>query len=175
MIAALPHVDHARPSDLLHMTMLGLWDATGDAPARVADLGRHLDAFRAPPFDLAFDRVRRRGRHVELVSTRRLAEAKTLRQLLVDHLVDRCGLPVRRPGKLRPHVTLHYASAGEPFDEWIDPLGWRVEEMLLIESVVGETRHVTLGRWALRGRAAAGYEFALPLFRAGISSASLQT
>ena len=53
----------------------------------------------------------------------------------------------------RPHVTIYYRRDGLK-DESIDPIEWAVNEVLLIESVVGQTRHVPHGSWLLRGAAA---------------------
>jgi RNA 2',3'-cyclic 3'-phosphodiesterase len=33
------------------------------------------------------------------------------------------------------------------------PIGWTVDEIILMESVVGKTTHVEHGRWPLRGGA----------------------
>lgn len=169
-ITALPHANRARGANLLHMTILGLWDAAAEKPVSVKRLSTMLDTFRMPPFDVVFDHVQRSGKRVELVSSRPLAEARTLRQLLVDHLIDRCDVPVRRPRKLRPHVTLHYNSPGYRFKERIVPIAWRVEEFLLIESVIGQTHHNTLGRWPLLKGDARSLEFTLPLFQSALGS-----
>jgi 2'-5' RNA ligase len=51
----------------------------------------------------------------------------------------------------KPHLTLLYADtfvAGEA----IAPLQWRVEELLLIDSHVGEGVHEVRGRWPLAQR-----------------------
>ncbi len=161
----LIQTDRSRVADLLHMTLLGLWGEDGQRCVTVPDLCDLLDTFRMQPFDVVFDLVRRSGKHVELVSSRPLAEAITLRQFLIDHLIDRAGVPLKRPSKLRPHVTLHYNSPGEPLKEFINPIRWRVEEILLIESVTGQTRHNTYGRWPLLKGDGSAYEYGLPLFR----------
>ena len=57
------------------------------------------------------------------------------------------GFPVPRY-RLSPHITLAYRPDGLG-TEAIIPISWMVEEVLLIESVVGEARHVVHGRWPL--------------------------
>jgi len=33
----------------------------------------------------------------------------------------------------------------------MDPIGWKPSELVLVHSLLGRARHVTLGRWPLRG------------------------
>ncbi|MCW6534948.1 2'-5' RNA ligase family protein [Sphingomonas lycopersici] len=69
---------------------------------------------------------------------------RAFRRSLIRHLA-RSGLilPTRR---FNPHVTLAY---GQDSDHrvTIDPIGWTVDELLLIRS--GDGRHVPFGRWSL--------------------------
>ncbi len=45
-------------------------------------------------------------------------------------------------------MTLGYRS-GEPFSERVAPVSWTADEIVLIDSHVGRTRHEVLGRWRL--------------------------
>jgi 2'-5' RNA ligase len=45
-----------------------------------------------------------------------------------------------------PHVTINYRG-DRLGSRKIDPIGWTVEEILLVESVVGQTRHIVHGCW----------------------------
>ena len=47
-----------------------------------------------------------------------------------------------------PHVTLAY-DARKIAAEAVAPIGWRVDEFVLVHSLLGRTRHVRLGGWAL--------------------------
>ena len=54
-----------------------------------------------------------------------------------------------RPGyRFSPHLTLGY-RIGEPFSERVAPVSWTADEIVLIDSHVGRTRHEVLGRWRL--------------------------
>lgn len=47
------------------------------------------------------------------------------------------------------HMTINYRGDGLGA-EAVDPIGWTVAEILLVESVVGEERHIAHGRWTLK-------------------------
>lgn len=147
-----PHTDHRRAASLLHLTIWHLEWQDLPPPAFVSELRRMLDGVRVHAFDLIFNRIIKRGDHTELVSDRRLAEAKTLRRTLVELLIDDFGLPLIRPGKLRPHITMSYRRPPAHRSLPVGPLSWRATEFLLVESVIGETRHVEHGRWQLHER-----------------------
>lgn len=52
------------------------------------------------------------------------------------------------PYRLAPHVTFAYRPDGLG-SEAIIPIVWPVDEILLVESLVGKPRHVVHGRWRL--------------------------
>jgi 2'-5' RNA ligase len=60
------------------------------------------------------------------------------------------GLVPRREPNVEPHMTL-LRDRGEAPPEFVDPMSWRVEEFVLLDSVRGEGRHEVLGRWHLAG------------------------
>jgi RNA 2',3'-cyclic 3'-phosphodiesterase len=60
------------------------------------------------------------------------------------------GLKHRGPKSITPHLTLARNDSKAP-ESFIDPVAWRVREVLLIHSPYGESRHDILDRWALAG------------------------
>jgi len=48
-----------------------------------------------------------------------------------------------------PHVTINYAGDRLRGGK-MAPIGWTVDEILLVESVVGRATHIAHGRWPLR-------------------------
>lgn len=46
-----------------------------------------------------------------------------------------------------PHVTMAYGERVPEFP--VDPITWTVDEFVLIDSWVGQSKHVALGRWPL--------------------------
>jgi RNA 2',3'-cyclic 3'-phosphodiesterase len=49
-----------------------------------------------------------------------------------------------------PHVTLLYGDR-KIAEHPVDPVSWTVREFVLVQSLHGESRHILLGRWPLRG------------------------
>lgn len=60
------------------------------------------------------------------------------------------GMVPRREAEIVPHMTLIYDKAQVP-ETFIEPLGWRVEEFVLIHAVHGEGRFDVVGRFPLSG------------------------
>ncbi len=144
-IGALRRTSRARAMELLHTTLLPLFDLADAPPHAVHHVVALMDEFRGEPFDLMFDAIAER-RAVTLRSTRRLEGAIAFQQALATHFRAH-NFPFfgRAP---EPHLTINYRRDGGG-NESIRPVGWRVDEVLLVESVVGETRHVVHGRWTL--------------------------
>jgi 2'-5' RNA ligase len=61
----------------------------------------------------------------------------------------RAGIPFEQGRRFTPHVTLLYGGQPMPEKE-IEPISWLVEDFALIDSFIGETKHVEVGRWPLR-------------------------
>ncbi len=81
---------------------------------------------------------------VELKMLRRLqrALATTMEAAEIGHHIRK---------RFNPHVSLLYCQqpmACEP----IAPIRWRVNELILIDSLVGRGKHFELGNWPLRSR-----------------------
>jgi RNA 2',3'-cyclic 3'-phosphodiesterase len=47
-----------------------------------------------------------------------------------------------------PHMTLLYDSAGVA-EHAIEPVSWRATEFRLVHSLLGQTKHISLGSWPL--------------------------
>jgi 2'-5' RNA ligase len=59
----------------------------------------------------------------------------------------RAGFPVER--NFTPHVTLLWANRPVEANP-IAPIHWTVRDFVLVLSVVGEARHIHVGRWPLQ-------------------------
>jgi len=62
----------------------------------------------------------------------------------------RAGLAPRIEPVIEPHLTLLRDTAHVPM-AYVEPLIWRVEAFVLLDSVRGEGRHEVLGCWPLAG------------------------
>ncbi len=147
-IVALARNDPGRGPDLLHVTLLSLFDLFYAKPDWLPAVKAALDTFEAPAFPLAFDRIENR-KAVTLRTQAPLAEARGVQAALVRHLLERKA-PIMDGTTPAPHVTINY-HGDRLRAQKIPAIGWTVTEIILMESVVGKTTHVEHGRWSLRG------------------------
>ena len=146
LIVALPRNDPARASVLLHVTLISLFDLHYAPPEWLPAVVAALDAFRAAPFPLHFDRIENR-KAVTLRTKDPLPEARAFQSALVRHLLAHKA-PMMLGTTPEPHVTINYH--GDRLRGGKMPaIGWTVDEVLLVESIVGKTTHVEHGRWRL--------------------------
>jgi 2'-5' RNA ligase len=146
-IADLPRNDAERGADLLHVTLMLLFDLHYAQPEWLPTVVAALDMFEGRAFPLSFDRIEAR-KAVTLRSRAPLSEARAFQAGLVRHLLDRQA-PLTLGTTPEPHITINYRG-DRLGSRKTDPIGWTVEEILLVESVVGQTRHLVHGRWPLR-------------------------
>lgn len=130
----------------LHVT-LGITDDFPEPSRRIADylkaVGGLIDS---EPFSLQLDRLSSNGRTMALRPSRRPPQLGLLQRRL-DRWMVRSGL--KRGGwTFSPHSTLIY-RAGDAFLHPIKAFNWAATELVLVHSIVGETRHVEIGRWPL--------------------------
>jgi 2'-5' RNA ligase len=147
MIAALPRNDPGRGAELLHVTLVSLFDLHYAPPEWLPAVIAALDGFEGAAFPLAFDRIENR-KAVTLRSRAPLAAARAFQAALVGHLLERKA-PMILGTTPEPHVTINY-HGDRLRAQKMPPIGWTVSEILLIESVVGKTTHIEHGRWPLR-------------------------
>jgi 2'-5' RNA ligase len=137
----------------LHVTLHFFGDHVGLPQALVDGLTAAARELRHAPFDVVFDHVvsfggRPRKRPFVLRgSDEGLAALMGLRSALADALV-RHGLGQLVDARFTPHVTLLYDDQLRPVQP-VEPIRWHVQEFVLVDSLLGQTRHVPLARWPL--------------------------
>ncbi len=138
---------HPVKNEHLHVTMEIFNDHIGvpnDLIERLLAIGGEIDM---PGFLLSLGRVVGTTRSVALRPNGRSAGLALL-QRAIHQRVTAVGLDVREGWSFSPHMTLGYRD--EPaFARSIDPIVWQVEQLVLIHSHVGETRHDIIGCWDL--------------------------
>ncbi|MGH8049045.1 MAG: RNA 2',3'-cyclic phosphodiesterase [Arenimonas sp.] len=83
-----------------------------------------------------------------LTSKYELAELKNFWQLLKESLyAQRLGQYVAN--SFTPHTTLLYSRQPIVKTHAVVPIQWPVKDFVLIESLVGKSEHIELGRWPL--------------------------
>lgn len=142
------------PPAHLHVTLLWL----GDHDDMPHDLLRRAKGaagrVEMAPFGVGFDRIGSFGDAsmggLALTGT---AELKMLRQFqrTLATTVQAAGInPVARK-QFKPHISLLYCKQRVAREE-IAPIRWQVREFVLIESLVGQGKHIDLGTWPLQSR-----------------------
>ncbi|HWI86991.1 MAG TPA: 2'-5' RNA ligase family protein [Sphingomonas sp.] len=133
--------------DRLHISILAL--VLDDAlPEGLTHKAAEVAAsIRMPSFHLIFDRLVGGNRSALLRPSEPVEALFTFRERLGFALMS-AGIAFEQ-SRFSPHVTLLYGGQPKPEIE-IEPISWLVEDFVLIDSFIGETRHVEVGRWPLK-------------------------
>ena len=135
------------PAERLHLTLFILDDMV-ELPPDVTDALRDIGAsLRLAPFEVVLDMASGGGRSIALRPSHRNDSLARLHGLLADGARAR-GIAERPGYRFAPHMTLGY-RIGESFSQRVAPVAWTADEIVLIDSHVGRTRHEVLGRWPL--------------------------
>jgi len=138
------------PTDRFHVTLHHLGDYVG-LPSDMVRKGRDAGAaLAASRFEVVFDRAmsfaNRPGNNPLTLRGGDGVQALIAFQARLGLEMARVGL---KPDKgFVPHVTLLYDGQVAP-DQPIDPIGWTVDRVVLVQSKLGQTRHVVLDGWDL--------------------------
>ncbi|MFM9923697.1 2'-5' RNA ligase family protein [Variovorax sp. H27-G14] len=142
------------PPEYLHATLHWLGDYEGiphELQCRAKEAGGSVEV---APFGVGFDRIGSLGGAGMggLVLTG-AAELKKLRQLQrsLASAMKASGIGHHIRERFNPHVSLLYCDEHVP-REPIAPIRWPVDELVLIDSLVGRSKHVVVGRWPLQSR-----------------------
>ncbi|MBV9882112.1 MAG: hypothetical protein JO276_03810 [Sphingomonadaceae bacterium] len=133
--------------EYFHLTLFVIAEPTHQdrfiaARVRAALAGRELASC---PFWLGRLRGGEKGAAMHAMGRQR--EIQDFYRMLLACLATRGISPLHRKSGLRPHVTLGYdPCAFAPFEL---PMEWITDELLLIESEVGNGVHNVLERWPL--------------------------
>jgi RNA 2',3'-cyclic 3'-phosphodiesterase len=146
-----------RPVRHLHLSLHHLGRFLEVPPWLVSGTTEICEAItaRVPPFEIALDRVLsfRSGkarRPFVLASRPDANPALQAFHYLLGEALARAGLSADGRASLTPHVTMLYDP--QMIEEMaVETVGWRVSELALIGSHVGETKYDWLQRWELRG------------------------
>ena len=137
-------------ADRLHVTLFIAEDRF-DAPAElIATLREIGGAIAAAPVEMTLDHVSGGRQSIALRAQHKNAALDALHR----QVAGRCAAAgiAAIPGRVfSPHLTLGYRN-GLSFSERIAPLGWTADELVLIHSHLGQTRHEAIGRWPLVDR-----------------------
>ena len=137
----------------LHVTLHWLRDhpeLPADLVERALAAGASVDA---APFDVVCDRagcMDSGGGLIVLTTSRGSGSLQRFQRAVAGAMTD-AGIGRYVRSSFKPHVSLIYGDRQIERRE-ITPIRWTVDELVLIHSVVGEARHIVLGRWPLQTR-----------------------
>lgn len=145
---------NAVAAELLHVTLHWLGHHEQRLPddllAAAMIAGGSVDA---APFEVAFDRLESLGGESDLLvltGGKRLAALRRFQRTLAAAMTD-AGIGSHARRDFRPHVSLLFADRPVA-PEAIEPIRWVVDELVLVDSWVGEAKHEVFGRWPLQSR-----------------------
>lgn len=137
----------------LHVTLHFLGDHA-ELPPELVDGARAAGrGVETAPFEVVFDRAESFGRGRRggpLVLTGSAGNPRLCRfreELGAAMTTAGIGQDTRRD--FRPHLTLLYDERPVA-PQAVAPIRWAVQELLLVHSLVGRSRHTVLDRWPLR-------------------------
>ncbi len=151
-----------------HVTLFHLGDYVGLPEALARSAVEAAATVNAGAFEVRFDFAESFA--AKSASLPLVLRASTGEDPLMDFQA-RLGNALRKAGLGRhvgthftPHVTLLY-DAKSVAREPVEPVGWTVNEFVLVHSLLGRRRHVHFGRWPLHADGRAQHPMAAPRHR----------
>ncbi len=142
----------------LHVSLFHIGDHSGLPQGIIGAAMTAAATVVVPSFDVAFDRAasfpRRLGRKCPfvLLGGDGLTALTSFQQVL-GRAMTGAGLERFVHADYTPHMTLLYDNRCVP-EEAVETIRWTVREFVLVHSLLGQTKHVRLGQWALPGNIA---------------------
>lgn len=133
----------------LHITMGLLPTEKQFDPAVEAVACAALSSISSAPVRVCFDRILIRSGHSGLVPSETLPALVELQRKIGRAFID-ASLPFADYWSFNPHITLLYSGQPRPL-EHIDAVSWRADEIVLVHSYVGLSRHEVVHRVPLNG------------------------
>jgi RNA 2',3'-cyclic 3'-phosphodiesterase len=141
-------------SNRFHITLHHLGDHIGLPQSIVAAACEAAANVTMPQFDVAFDRAggfaRGTGNRPFVLQGGDGLAALALFQRVLGTAMMKAGLKRWTETSFTPHVTLLYDDQ-DVARHSVETIGWTVKEFVLVQSLLGQTRHIPLARWQLRG------------------------
>ena len=143
-------------NDRMHVTLHHVGDYAGGLPDGLVEAAQNVASMIAmPAFDVTFDRAmsfsgRPRNRPFVMRGNERSdggLAALMVFQKTMYLAMCRAGLQgPRANAKFAPHVTLMYDDQAIA-EQAVEPVSWTAHDFVLVHSLLGQTKHIHLGRW----------------------------
>ena len=152
----------ALSNDRLHVTLHHVGDYAGGLPNGVVEAAQEAaSTIKMLAFDVTFDRVMSfagspRNKPFVLRGNERMnvggeggLAALMAFQKAFYFAMCRAGLQgPRANAKFAPHVTLMYDDQTVK-EQAVEPISWSAHDFVFVHSLIGQTKHIHLGRWPL--------------------------
>ncbi len=145
-------------NDRLHVTLHHVGDYAGGLPNGLVEAAQDVASTIAmPAFDVTFDRAisfagsPRNKPFVLRGNERHDGGLAALMAFQKTFYLAMCRAGLQGPranAKFAPRVTLMYDSQGVP-EQAVEPVRWTAHDFVLVHSLLGQTKHIHLGRWPL--------------------------
>ena len=133
--------------ELFHLTLCVIREMMERDPFLAARVAAALTGHSLSSVPIRLGRVKAEELGPMATTVGRQEDIKQFYETLVGLLAARGIFPLHRKSGLRPHVTLGYMP--RDFDPFPIAVEWFPQELLLIESHVGDSRHQVVGSWPL--------------------------
>ena len=141
-----------RPLDTLHVTLNPVGSYLKLSEADVFAVSEVMSSIRAAPFEVSLDRASSfshgERKLMVLSNAIRSEELMDLHVQLAKEMWG-AGMTFTYNPRFMPHMTLSYGEAEIAETVLAEPVRWMAREVVLIHSLVGESRYEYLGRWPL--------------------------
>jgi RNA 2',3'-cyclic 3'-phosphodiesterase len=145
-------------NDRLHVTLHHVGDYAGGLPSGLVETVQEVAAnIEMVAFDVTFDRAMsfagspRNKPFVLRGNERNDGGLAALIAFQKAFYLAMCRAGLQGPrsnAKFAPHVTLMYDSQGVPEYD-VEPIRWTAHDFVLVHSLIGQTKHIHLGRWPI--------------------------
>ena len=146
-------------NDRLHITLHHVGDYAGGLPEGLVETVLEVASqIEMPEFEVIFDRAMSFAgspRNKPFVLRGNEGRAGGLADLMAfqkEFYLSMCRAGLQGPranAKFAPHVTLMYDPKAVP-EQAVEPIRWTAHDFVLVHSLLGQTKHIHLGRWSLQ-------------------------
>ena len=150
--------------DTLHLSLYGIAEMDVVDPMLVQRASQAATRVRTAPFTLSFDRLttfKGDPQRSPLVVATDSENNKSKEVAAELHTALRAlGITASQSQKVNPHVTLAYGPGFSGERLLTKTIAWTISEITLIDSIQGQGRHVSLGKWQLpKDRQQSSFDF----------------
>jgi 2'-5' RNA ligase len=133
----------------LHVTLFPLGEYCGSPDGLIPAVSSIAQSICAAPFDASFNMAMSFHLRLVLCGTDGVVPIAALQR----QFGQKFGHIIKGGTQKTPHITLLYADKAIE-KQPVEPVRWKVDEFVLIHSLIGKATHQIAGRWPLRGTGA---------------------